>query len=33
MRRRARAVRKLALLRTRVEREYYERVVRRLGGA
>lgn len=30
---RARAVRKLALLRTRVEREYYERVVRRLGGA
>lgn len=30
---RSRAVRKLALLRTRVEYEYYGRVLRRLGGA
>ena len=30
---RSRALRKLALLRTRVEGEYYERVVRRLAGA
>jgi hypothetical protein len=30
---RSRAARKLALLRTRVERDYYGRVLKRLGGA
>jgi hypothetical protein len=29
---RARAVNKLALLRTRIERDYYQKVVSRLGG-